>query len=109
MRRGHELFGPIAAPFLERDDVDPGWIFGSEGLRVRGKIFAFLGHEGDLVVKVPRERADALVTDHGARRLRTGTREMKEWVVLEQRQAELWAPATEEAFAYLDRITPDGR
>jgi hypothetical protein len=28
-------------------------MFGSEGLRIRGKVFAFVGFAGGLVVKIP--------------------------------------------------------
>jgi hypothetical protein len=106
MRRGHDLFDPLADAFLSRDGVDLGWIFGSQGLRIRGKIFGFLGHEGDLVVKLPAERVAALVSEQGARRLRTGEREMREWLVVTQDQSDLWAGCLEEAFAFVDRITP---
>ena len=56
--RAHELFDPIAEGYLSRDGVDIGPMFGSEGLRIRGKVFAFVGYRGSLVVKVPEARAD---------------------------------------------------
>ena len=44
--RAHAIFDPIAEGYLERPDVDIGPMFGSEGLRVRGKVFAFVGYRG---------------------------------------------------------------
>ncbi len=52
-RRAHDLFDPIAERWLQIDGVDIGRMFGSEGLRIRGKIFAFVGFDGDLMLKLP--------------------------------------------------------
>ncbi|WP_248243371.1 TfoX/Sxy family protein [Microbacterium kunmingense] len=105
-RRGHDLFDPIAERYVAHDGVDIGPIFGSEGLRIRGKIFAFLSFDGQLIVKVPAERANELVETTPARRMVMREREMKEWLFFEQTDAALWPAAVDEAFAYVDRITP---
>lgn len=106
VERAHEIFDPIAATFLQRGDVDVGPMFGSEGLRVRGKVFAFVGYRGSLIVKVPEERADALVSEAGLERMEMRGRVMREWVIVGPDHRELWQPLTGEAFAYLDDITP---
>ncbi|MFT4211723.1 MAG: hypothetical protein QM626_07595 [Microbacterium sp.] len=105
-RRGWELFEPVAAPYLARAGVDIGRMFGSEGLRVRGKVFAFLGFDGDLVVKVPAGRSEELCATTPATRMLMRGREMREWLVLRQEDAGFWPDAVAEAYAYLDRITP---
>lgn len=104
--RAHEIFDPIATGYLERDGVDIGPMFGSEGLRIRGKVFAFVGYRGSLVVKVPEERADEIVTSGVAERMEMRGRTMREWVVVDPGAAEHWRPLTAEAFAYVDDLTP---
>lgn len=104
--RAHELFDPIAAEYLGRPGVDIGPMFGSEGLRIRGKVFAFVGHRGSLVVKVPAARADTLEAAGDGERMHMSGRTMREWVVLDPDRADRWPEVTAEAFAYVDEITP---
>lgn len=104
--RAHELFDPIAAEYLTRPGVDTGPMFGSEGLRIRGKIFAFVGYRGSLVVKVPQDRADALEAAGDGERMHMRGRTMREWVVIGPDRADRWPAVTSEAFAYVDEITP---
>ena len=104
--RAYALFDPIAQKYLERDGVDIGPMFGSEALRIRGKVFAFVGHRGSLVVKVPEARADAVVASGVAERMDIRGRTMREWLVVEPDAAEHWAALTAEAFAYVDELTP---
>lgn len=104
--RAHEIFDPIAALHLAREAVDIGPMFGSEGLRVRGKVFAFVGHRGSLVVKLPESRVDRLVAEGAVERMVMRERAMREWAVVGPDRAPLWAPLTAEAFAYLDEISP---
>jgi hypothetical protein len=106
--RAHAIFDPIAAEYLERPGVDIGPMFGSEGLRVRGKVFAFVGYKGALVVKVPAARADEIEAAGDGERMRMRGRTMREWVVVPVDRADRWAPLTADAFAYLDEITPRG-
>lgn len=67
----------------ERDVEQSGKGFGSDALKVRGKIFAMLT-DGRLVLKLPRQRVDALVTAGDGERFdpRHDGRLMKEWFVL---------------------------
>jgi len=104
--RAHELFDPIAEGYLSRDGVDIGPMFGSEGLRIRGKVFAFVGYRGSLVVKVPEARADEVVASGTAERMEMRGRAMREWLVVAPDAAEHWGPLTAEAFAYVDELTP---
>ena len=57
-------------------------------------------------MKVPAERANELIATTPARRMVMREREMKEWLFFEQTDAALWPAAVDEAFAYVDRITP---
>ncbi len=73
-------FAELAARFLADPGVTEGTGFGaSQGLRTGGKIFAML-MGGRLVVKLPRERVDALIAAGTAERFLSGQRRpMKEW------------------------------
>lgn len=107
LARAHALFDPIAERYLQRPDVDIGAMFGSQGLRVRGKVFAFVGHLGGLVVKVPEARAGELVAEGAAQRMVMRDRPMREWLTVDVEAGEQrWSELIGEAFAYLDEITP---
>ncbi|KRB37087.1 hypothetical protein [Microbacterium sp. Root180] len=102
----HEIFDPLAASYLERDGVDIGPMFGSEGLRIRGKVFAFVGYRGALVVKLPAERVDALDGTAGMERMVMRERAMREWMLVPASAGDRWDPLLAEAFAFVDSITP---
>lgn len=74
------LLDALAAEYLRDPDVDFGTMFRSPGLRVAGKIFAFLGHDRRLIVKLPRRRALEVLSTGAAREVTMGKRTMKEWV-----------------------------
>lgn len=100
------LFDPIADVYLSRGDVDMGPMFGSEGLRIRGKVFAFVGHRGDLIAKLPEERVTELQASGQAERMVMRERAMREWAIVGVERGELWRPIVDEAFAFVDAITP---
>ncbi|MEU1971852.1 TfoX/Sxy family protein [Microbacterium sp. NPDC019599] len=104
--RAFAIFDPLAEEYLTRDGVDIGAMFGSEGLRIRGKVFAFVGFAGGLVVKVPEARADEIEASGVASRMEMRGRPAREWLVVPTSAAENWGPLMAEAFAYLDEITP---
>ncbi|PZQ90830.1 MAG: hypothetical protein DI534_06495 [Leifsonia xyli] len=97
----------LAAPFLGRPGVRWGRMFSTEGLGVRGKIFAVIPHAGALMVKVPAARADELVAAGAVERMVMRDRELREWVVMPDTASDAdWVALLEEAHAYLDEITP---
>lgn len=100
------VFDAIAQNLFTRPDVDMGPMFGSEGMRVRGKVFAFMGYRGSLVVKVPQARADELAREPGIERMVMRERPLREWVMAGPEVTDRWASLVEEAYAYLDEITP---
>jgi TfoX/Sxy family transcriptional regulator of competence genes len=55
------LFQSIAEKYGGSPNAPPRRGFGSDALKVNGKIFAALSY-GRLLLKLPRERVDALVT-----------------------------------------------
>src|SRR5438270_10205567 len=74
--------------------------FGSNGLKVKGKLFA-LFTQGTLVVKLPKARVDELVGAKIGRRFDPGHgRLMKEWLAVTSRKAS-WVDLAREAHDYV--------
>ncbi len=97
----------LAAPLLAREGVNWGRMFSTEGLGIRGKIFAVVPHAGALMVKVPEARADELVAGGSVERMVMRGRELREWVVMPDAASDAeWVALLDEALAYVDRITP---
>lgn len=104
---GQARLDGLAADHLTRPGVDWGRMFGSIGLRVRGKVYAVAVHDDGLMVKIPETRADARVAAGEVTRMVMRGREMREWVVAPlDAPDELWISLLDEAHAYLDEITP---
>jgi hypothetical protein len=79
MMRAMPDYDALARELLREPGVEEGTGFGSTaGLRVGGRIFV-MHMDGDLVVKLPADRAAALV-EAGGRPLQVGARTMREWV-----------------------------
>jgi hypothetical protein len=107
MAAAHVLFDPVAERHLALAETDIGPMFGTEGLRVRGKVYAFVAHEGDLVVKVPAPRAAELTAAGYAQPMRMQGRRLREWVTVSpDAGAERWAELIDEARAFVDELTP---
>jgi len=74
--------------------------FGSNGLKANGKIFAMLA-QSTVVVKMPRERVDALVSASAGERFDPGHgRLMKEWIAL-RGDTRRWLALAREAHAFV--------
>ena len=77
-------YSEVAQAFTRRTDVSfgGGKGFGSGALKVNGKIFAMSSSKGELVVKLPKNRIDELLTSGMGKRFepRPGM-VMKEWLV----------------------------
>lgn len=78
--------------------------FGTSDLRVHGAIFAMLVR-GHLVVKLPRDRVDALVEGALATRFDANRgRPMKEWAVLVSHEPNAWAELADESLQFVRSI-----
>jgi TfoX/Sxy family transcriptional regulator of competence genes len=86
----------------ESDDPASRHRFGSSELKVRGRIFAMLVR-GRLVVKLPRQRVDALVATGVGERFdpRRDGRPMKEWLTIDPESEEPWLPLATEAMEFV--------
>ena len=75
--------------------------FGSNALKVDGKIFASLSH-GRLLIKLPVERVKALIEAKLGEPFSTGPgRVKKEWVTVAPSSVEEWVRLSEEARRYV--------
>lgn len=98
-----ERYVALVEEFLGEQDVEQsGKGFGSDALKVRGKIFAMLS-QGRLVVKLPRQRVDALVASGDGERFdpRHDGRLMKEWLALAPSSQVEWLSLAREARAFV--------
>lgn len=100
------IYDDISAEYLVRPGVDIGPMFGSRGLRIRGKVFAFLGWREGLIAKLPEQRVSDLEATGRAERMVIRDRAMREWVVVGADASDLWPEVVAEAFAFVDEITP---
>jgi TfoX/Sxy family transcriptional regulator of competence genes len=81
--------------------VETGRMFGAEGLKIAGKVFA-MEVKGRLVVKVPAARANQLVAAGDARLFDPGHgRLMKEWVEVDSMSQVSWLRLAEESFEFV--------
>lgn len=104
-----DLLERIAEDFGNEQDVVMATMFRSPGLRVGGKIFAFLGHDGELIVKLPSDRADEFADAGTGEKVVMGKRTMREWIALpagKDRAATLtlWRDVAREAHQYVDSL-----
>ena len=102
-----ELFDAAVARFLDDPRVTAGSGFGSSpGRRVDGRIFALLVR-GDLVVKLPRQRVDALVGSGVARWFDAGkARPMREWASIDVIHSDSWPALVGEAYEFVGPTGP---
>lgn len=94
----------IVRPGVERDRM-----FGSDGLKVNGKFFAFIGREGRLILKLPAGQAADLVAAGKAEPVTIGSRKTREWVGLPMPgtpgDTAEWKRALADAHSYVAAVT----
>jgi TfoX/Sxy family transcriptional regulator of competence genes len=103
-------FAAIAATQRRAPDVTEGRMFGATALKVGGKVFAMLV-KGELVVKLPAPRAEALREAGRAHAFDPGHgRIMKEWVAIAATDTDLWKKLGAEGRAFVSGAAkPNGR
>ena len=82
---------------------EPGRKFGSNGLKVNGKLFA-MSVRGKLVVKLPKDRVDTLAASGVGERFDPGHgRVMKEWLAVAGAKPS-WVELTKEAHDFVEGL-----
>jgi len=93
-------FALVVGAFANDRQVIPpgsGKGFGSDALKVNGKIFAMMSSKGHFVVKLSAERVNALIAAGSGTHFDPGHgRLMKEWVVVTA-DHKFWVPLAKEA------------
>jgi hypothetical protein len=75
-------FAPVISAYAA-SKKEGGRKFGSNGLKVNGKLFAMVSSKGNLVVKLPKQRVDGIVASGQGENFDPGHgRLMKEWVAI---------------------------
>jgi hypothetical protein len=103
-------FARVATALSRDPRVDPPELarakgFGSKGLKVARKLFAFRSSRGDLVLKLPAARVDALVAAGAGERYDPGHgRLMKEWVAIDPASGKRWLALAKEALEHAARV-----
>ena len=95
-------FVPVIASFArDRSVTHGGKGFGSTGLKVNGKLFAFMSSKGQFVVKIPKARVQELVAAGEAEHFdpRHG-RKMKEWAAIDSPKVD-WIQLAREAHRFV--------
>jgi hypothetical protein len=76
--------------------------FGTSALTINDKIFAMVASKDQFVVKLPRERVDALVAAGDGKRFDMGPgRVMKEWLVVDEDSTATWLALAKEAMKFV--------
>jgi hypothetical protein len=99
-------FTKVVSTFTGYRDVKFGKMFSSSSvLNVDGKIFAMC-RKGELVVKLPKERVDALVLARKGTRFDPGHgRIMNEWIAIPARKED-WQKLSKEAYSFVKQGEP---
>jgi TfoX/Sxy family transcriptional regulator of competence genes len=93
---------PVVEAFAADEQVSRGKMFGSVGLKVKGKVFVMLV-KGRLVAKLPKERVDEIVASGMGQPFDPGHgRLMKEWVAIEGDHGQ-WVGLAKEARRFVER------
>ncbi len=95
-------FDRVARAFArDRRVTRGGKGFGSTGLKVDGKLFALVSSRRQYVVKLPKARIQALVSEGAGMRFDPGHgRLMREWIALNGNEAR-WLELAKEARAFV--------
>lgn len=92
---------PVINEFKAGKPAGKGRKFGSNGLKVNGKLFAMVSSSGQFVVKLPKERVDALIAARHGERFDPGHgRLMKEWIAISSTKLS-WVDLAKEAHDFV--------
>jgi TfoX/Sxy family transcriptional regulator of competence genes len=104
-----DVLGELSSALESDGPVSIGTMFRRPGIRVGGTIVAFLGHDGELILKVPGSRALELVEAGTAQPVTMGARTMREWVSVPPGHSHgetltLWLALVREALSYVQQL-----
>lgn len=99
-----ERYAAVVKAFAGKRGVsaESGRGFGSSALKIGNRIFAMLASGDQFVVKLPRQRVDALLEAGAGMRFdpRRNGKLMKEWLVVGSGLEARWLPLAQEAYEF---------
>lgn len=104
-----KLFAAIAAHHGEAWTPSNSPKFGSNALRVNGKIYAALTRKHRLLLKLPPACVAELLKAKRAERFESGGRVMNGWITLRPAAADHWIALSDEARAFVGAQNKPGR
>lgn len=100
-------FSKVIDAFVVEPSVEASRMFGSDAIKVHGKVFA-MHVKGCLVVKLSRPRAEELINASVASVFDPGHgRPMKQWVAIGPEHE--WVPFAREAFVFACPTDAEGK
>ena len=100
-KTGEELFWELAAVHLATDGVEEGTMMGSRCLRVGGEFTGMIhSKNGELILKLPRERVDELVASGKTEAFAPNGRVFKEWTLVPRSDRRTWKRLIDEAVLF---------
>jgi hypothetical protein len=104
MNENESLFWELAEPLLAQDDnLTKSTMMGFPCLRVNGDFFASVHHKtGDLIVKLPADRALDLIETEVGEPFAPNGRRFKEWISISNRDTDLWLHLINEARKFVE-------
>jgi len=96
---GRDRLDAIVAERLGGAAIDQGPMFSTTGWRTGGAVFAFVGRDGALIVKLPEGRVRELVEAGDGEPMTVGERTRREWVRIPPHRE--WESLVVQAHAFL--------
>lgn len=104
---GEARFWELAEPFLVRPGVTRSTMMGFPCLRVGGQFFASTDRaNGNLLVKLPEDRVDALVAEGRAESFAPAGRRFREWAAIPYARSRTWKKLLDEAHDFVATLPP---
>ena len=96
----HDRFWEVALPFLAREGIEEGTMFGFTCIRSNGEFVAMPARTSEgMIVKLPAERVSQLIDDGVGSTVAPAGRTFKEWVAVEDEST--WPGLIEESIAFV--------
>lgn len=104
---GEERFWELAEPYLVRPGVTRSTMMGFPCLRIDGQFFASTDRaNGNLLVKLPEARVEALVEAGRAEPFAPAGRRFREWAAVPFSRARSWRTLLAEAHDFVATLPP---
>ena len=104
---GEEKFWDLAEPLLGQPEVTRSTMMGFPCLRVGGQYFASTDRaNGNLIVKLPADRVDALIDEGRAEAFAPAGRRFREWAAVPYTRSRTWKKLLDEAHTFVAGLPP---